>query len=110
MNFQENLIENTARASARAAELASAAMATAKGRARVAAERVELLKAAGQKLNLVARRHATRFIKQNRTLVSAAGKDLSELARSTIATFTREAAPASPIRRKPAKRSSKKAR
>jgi len=55
----------------------------------------------GQGLNAVTRRHATRFVKQNRTLAMSAGKDLRALARATFATFAGDAAPKSRARRKP---------
>lgn len=81
MNFQEKMFETTADLRARAAK------------------RVEVLKGslaaltdAGRELNKVARRHATRFVKENSTLAVSAGKDVSALARSTFATLSKRAA------------------
>jgi hypothetical protein len=101
MNLQEKLIENAAQIRARAGEITATAIATARTGASRAAERLELLKSVGQGLNTVTRRHATRFVKQNRTLAMAAGKDLRGLVRSTFATFAADAAPTSRARRKP---------
>jgi hypothetical protein len=96
MNFQEKLFETTADLRARAAALATGAVATARARAEVAAKRVEALKGsfealtvAGREFNKVARRHAVRFVKENSTIAADAGKDVSALARSTYATLAK---------------------
>jgi hypothetical protein len=109
MNFQEKLLETTADLRSRAAVLAGAALKTARARAGVAAKRVELLKGslatlnvASREFNKVARRHAARFIKENSTIATAAGKDVSSLARTTFATLAKR--PAANKARKPAAR------
>ncbi len=109
MNFQEKVFEATAQLRARAEALAQAAIETTRGRADVAARRVDGLKKsfavlndAGRQFNQVARRHASRFVKQNSPLVAAVRKDVSELARSTFSTLTRR--PAAKKGRKPAAR------
>jgi hypothetical protein len=117
MNFQEKVLETTADLRARAAALANAAVANARTRAEVAARRVNVLKGsftaltvAGRELNKVARRHATRFVKENSTIAVSASKDVSALARTTYATLTQRAAPAK-ARKAPAarKRAARKA-
>jgi len=116
MNFQEKMFEVTADLRGRAATLAEAALKTARTRAGVAAKRVEALKGsfatltvASRAFNKVARRHASRFVKENSTLAAAAGKDVSALARTTFATLAKR--PAGKKSRKPTgrKRSSAKA-
>jgi hypothetical protein len=109
MNFQEKVLEATADLRSRAAVLASAALKTAQARAGAAAKRVEGLKgslatlnAAGRELNKVARHHAARFVKENSTIATAAGKDVSSLARGTIATLAKR--PATKKARKPVAR------
>jgi hypothetical protein len=96
MTFQEKMFEATADLRARAAALATAAVATARTRADVAAKRMELLKgslvtlsAASRQLNKVARNHAVRFVKENSALAAAATKDVSALARTTYATLAK---------------------
>jgi hypothetical protein len=100
MNFQEKMLETTADLRARAAALADVAVNTARTRATFAAKRVEVLKGsfaaltvAGRELNKVARRHAARFVKENSTIATSAGKDVSALARTTFTTLTQRAAP-----------------
>ena len=115
MNFQEKMLESTADLRARAAALANVAITTARSRAKVAAKRAEVLKGsfatltiAGRELNKVARRHATRFVKENSAIAANAGKDVSALARTTYATLTQRAA--APKARKAArKRATRKA-
>ena len=88
MNFQEKLFESTAELRARAATLATEAVAIARARAKVAAQRFEVLTVAGREFNQVARRHAIRFVKENSTIAANARKDVSTLARNTYATLT----------------------
>jgi len=117
MNFQEKVLETTADLRGRAAALANVAVTTARTRAQIAAKRVDVLKGsfaaltiAGRELNKVARRHATRFVKENSTIAVSAGKDVSALARTTYATLTQRAA-AKKARKTPAarKRATRKA-
>jgi hypothetical protein len=116
MNFQEKVLETTADLRARAAAIANVAVTTARARAEVAAKRVNGLKGsfavlttAGRELNKVARRHATRFVKENSTIAVDAGKDVKALARSTYATLTKPTA-AAKARKAPArKRATRKA-
>jgi sugar phosphate isomerase/epimerase len=112
MNFQEKMIETTTELRARAAALATGAIARARVRAQLAAKRVEslkgsisALKVAGRELNKVARRHAVRFVKENSSLAADAGKDVSALARSTYVTLAQRA----PAKRAPIKRAARKA-
>ena len=93
MNFQEQLIEASSDLRTRATALTTAALDVA--RAGVSARRVDELKDsfatlsnAGRELNKVARRHATRFVKENSALAVAVSKDVSALARSTYATLS----------------------
>ena len=109
MNFQEKLLEASAELRTRAAALAATAVETARTRAKLDT-RVEDLKKSilvlnGARLQLrkVAGRHASHFVKQNSTLVSAVRKDVSELARSTFASLSRRPA-AKKVRRAPAAR------
>ena len=90
MTFQEKMFETTVDLRARAAAIANAAVDAARTRATVASKRVELLKgslmalsAASRQLNKVARNHASRFVKENSALALAAGKDVSDIARTT---------------------------
>ena len=99
MNFQEKVFETTADLRARAAALAAVVVTAARARVEVAANRVKGLKGSVQALtvasrefNKVARRHASRFVKENSTIAADAGKDVSALARSTFSTLTRSAA------------------
>jgi hypothetical protein len=105
MNFQEKLIEASSDLRARAATLTNAAFDLARARASVAAKRVGLkgsfatLTVAGQALNKVAQRHASRFVKENSAIAVAAGKDFGALARSTYATLAGRKAAAKPARK-----------
>jgi hypothetical protein len=108
MNLQEKMFEATAQLRARAEALAQAALETTRNRADSAARRVDGLKKsiavlndAGRQFNQVARRHASRFVKQNSPLVAAVRKDVSQLARTTLATLTQ--APVQKKTRKPAR-------
>src|SRR5690348_4668161 len=106
MNFQEKIIEATAHLRERATAAADAALGSARLRADRAAKQVEglrkslvVLNDAGRQFNKVARLHARRFVKQNSPLVAAVRKDVSALARDTIATLT-----GAPSARKPARK------
>ena len=106
MNFQEKLIEASSDLRARAATLTNAAFDIARARASVATKRVDGLKGsfatltvAGQALNKVAQRHASRFVKENSAIAVAAGKDFGALARSTYATLAGRKAAAKPARK-----------
>jgi hypothetical protein len=99
MNFQEKLFEATAQLRTRAEALAQAAVDTTRSRADIAARRVDglrkslaVLNDAGRQFNQVARRHASRFVKQNSPLVAAVRKDVSQLARTTFTSLTQRAA------------------
>ena len=70
LNLQEKVIETTGELRVRAAALAAVAVGTARD------------------LEKVARRHARRFIVENRAIALEAGKDLGLLFRSTYASFT----------------------
>jgi hypothetical protein len=94
MSLQEKVFEATADLRTRALALANAALTQARARADVAAKRVGTLKVslatlstAGRELNKVARQHAVRFVKQNSAIALDAGKDVSALARSTLASL-----------------------
>ena len=95
MTLQERLIEASSDLRARAVALTTAALDLAGSRAGISARRIDLLKGslatltvASRELNKVARRHASRFAKENSALAVAAGKDVSALARSTFATLS----------------------
>jgi hypothetical protein len=112
MNFQEKMFEATAQLRARAEAIAQAAFETTRTRADVAARRVDGLKKsiavlndAGRQFNQVARRHASRFVKQNSPLVAAVRKDVSQLARTTFATLTK-----APVARKARKQAAARKR
>ena len=112
MNFQSKVFETTADLRARAAALANVAVVTARTRANQAAERVGTLKGslaalqlAGRDFNKVARRHVSKFVKQNTAIAREAGKDVSALARSTYSQLaTRETV----VTRKPRKAAARK--
>jgi len=94
MNLQERIVT-------RATAFTTAALDIARARAGVASKRVDLLKdsfttlsVASRALNEVARRHASRFVKENSAIAVAAGKDFGALARSTYATLSGRKAPA----------------
>jgi hypothetical protein len=117
MNFQEKMLESTADLRSRASAIAHVALTTARARAEIAAKRVHGLKSsfavltiAGREFNKVARRHATRFVKENSSIAANAGKDVTALARNTYATLTQRAAPTK-ARKPPAtrKRTTRKA-
>jgi hypothetical protein len=93
MNLQEKVLETTTGLRVRAAALASVAVDTARN------------------LDKVARRHACRFVVENREIVAEAGKDLGLLFRSTYASFTnREAKVRAPRKKTVARKTrSKKA-
>lgn len=111
MYFQDKFVETTQDLRARAASLGKAALIAARERAGLAANRVEMrvavlktslstLGVAGRELEKVARRHGSKFLKQNVTIAQAARKDVTTLARSTIETFAKRAAPAKAKTRK----------
>lgn len=94
MNFQEKVFEATADVRSRALALADAALAQARIRAGVALKRMDSLKGslstlstASRELTRVARRHGARFVQQSSTIALDAGKDVSALARTTIASL-----------------------
>ena len=94
-DVQERLIEVSSELRARASALAATALDAARSRAGLTSRRVEVLKGsfdaltiAGRELNKVARRHASRFVKENSALAIAAGRDMSALAQSTYATLS----------------------
>jgi hypothetical protein len=74
MNFQEKVFESTADFRAR----------TAKG-VQILKTSLSALQVAGRELNKVARRHVSRFVKENLGVAIEAGKDVRALARSTYA-------------------------
>ena len=112
MNFQDKVIETTADFRARAAALTQAALVTVRAQADAATGKVAQLKTslsalqlAGREFNKVARRHVSRFVKQNSSIAREAGKEVSALARTTYQQLSkREAAPA----RKPRKTAARK--
>ena len=96
MNFQQKVAEATAQLRARSEAIAQAAFETACGRGDVVSRRVgdlkkslAVLNAAGRELNQVARRHASRFVKQNSPLFAAVRSDVTELARTTFNTLSK---------------------
>ena len=94
MNFQSKVFETTADLRALAVERVS----TLKGS-------LAALQVAGREFNRVARRHVSKFVKQNTAIAREAGKDVSALARATYSQLaTREAA----ITRKPRKPAARK--
>jgi hypothetical protein len=101
MNFQEKVLEATADLRSRAALLAAEALKTARVRVDLKAS-LATLSVASRELNKVARRHAARFVRENSTIVVAAGKDVSALARTTYASLSKR----TPVKaaRKPAVR------
>jgi hypothetical protein len=86
MNFQEKVFERTAELRTLAARRIEALKGS-----------LAVLKAAGEDLNQVARRHVGRFVKENRSIALAAGKDLKAFARDTYASFRQS--PAAPVRK-----------
>jgi len=96
MNFQEKLLEVAAEVRSRSLALANTAFETARHRANDAAKHASVLqgslvtlRGSGRALNKVVRRHAARFVKENATIVRAAGKDVSALARDAYASFAK---------------------
>ncbi|HTU64916.1 MAG TPA: hypothetical protein VMF52_03110 [Steroidobacteraceae bacterium] len=94
MNFQEKLVDVSAELRARATALSHTALDVVRARAAIAARRAEGLKgsfetlsAASRQLAGVARRHASRFVKENSALARAAGADVTVLARETYASL-----------------------
>lgn len=71
MNLQEKFLVTSAEVRARAA----------RGVARLHSS-LGVLGGAGRELKVVARRHGARFVRQNSTLASAVGQDLSRIVRS----------------------------
>ena len=99
MTFQEKMFESTADLRARAAALANAAVDAARTRTDAATRRLELLKgslmtlsAASRQLNKIARNHGTRLVKENSAIAIAAGKDVSDMARTTYAALAQRTA------------------
>lgn len=95
MNFQEKLLEATHDFRARAVHLSQSALVTAREGVEFATRRVEkrvgalktslsTLGVAGRELERVARRHGTKFVKQNATLARAARMDVTALALTTL--------------------------
>jgi hypothetical protein len=108
MNFQEKLLEASAELRTRAAAIAASAVETARRakldtRVEDLKKSISVLNGARLALRKVAGRHASHFVKQNSTLVSAVRKDVSELARSTFATLAKRPV-AKKARRTPAAR------
>jgi hypothetical protein len=115
MNFQEKMFEATQDLRARAATLAQSALITARERATVAARRVEkrvgalkisltTLGVAGRELEKVARRHGSRFVKENATIAQAARKDVTSLALTTFDAIAKRATSATKAKRGTAKK------
>lgn len=98
MNLRDKAFETASDFRNRALAFADAAVATARERASLTPEvrtRLEssmtALKLAGRQLRKVAGLHAAKFVEQNSSLVRAAGKDVSALARSTFQQFKQDA-------------------
>lgn len=107
MNFQQKLFETSAQLRARAAHILGAALASAREQAEAAAERAEKLRQpvtiigqAGREIGKVARRHATRFVRQNANLASKVRDDVGTIARKTLNSLRNEARPRKPAVRK----------
>jgi hypothetical protein len=118
MNFQEKVFETTAELRSRATAFANATIVAARSQATQAARRVDTLKGslaslkvAGRALNTVARRHGSRFVKENSAIALDAAKDVSALARATYSQLSKRETAAARKRRKPTarKRASKAA-
>jgi hypothetical protein len=119
MNFQEKVIEMASDLRTRSLALAQAAIQAGRVRAQDATRRaavlqgsLDLLGTSGRELNKVVRRHAVRFVKENSTIVRAASKDVSEIARDTYASFTKSGAKkqAAPTRKSATSRKRARAR
>jgi hypothetical protein len=93
MNFQEKVFENTADFRARAAKHVE----TLKGS-------LAALKIAGNALSKVARRHGSRFVKENSAIALEAGKEVGALARATFAQLASKPAATARKPRKPVAR------
>lgn len=100
MNFQEKLMEASADLRARAAALAASAIGNSRVRLKAS---LAVLNGAGRELKKVARRHGTRFVKQNSIIAADVRKEVTTLAQSTYASLTRRPAPKK-ARRAPAAR------
>lgn len=106
MNIPSQVIESTADLRARAAALADSAVTRA--RALLTSKRADSVKAsltalqlAGREFNKVARRHASRFVKENSVIARDAGKEVTALARSTYTSLAKQvASPAAKTARK----------
>ena len=94
MNFQEKLLESSAELRTRARAIAASAAKTVRDPAKL----LSALDGARRKLGRVARRHGTRFVKQNASIASDLRKDVTELARTTYATLSTRPAPKKPRR------------
>ena len=83
MNFQENLVEASSQLRSRLFALAASAIDAARRRGNLNSRVADLKKSfvvlngARRQLRKVAGRHASHFVKQNATLVSAVRKDVS---------------------------------
>jgi hypothetical protein len=100
MNFQEKVIETTAQLRARAAQRVDRLKTS-----------LSSLQVASRALNTVARRHASRFVKENSAIALDAAKDVSALARATYSQFAKGDAAVARKRKSPVarKRSAAKA-
>jgi hypothetical protein len=100
MNFQEKIIETAAQLRTRAAQ-----------RVEVLKGSLANLQVAGRALNTVARRHGSRFVKENSAIALDAAKDVSALARATYSQFAGRDVTVARKRKSPAarKRSAAKA-
>ena len=114
MNLQAKVVETATDIRARAAALTEATIEIARGQAAANAERIALIKTslsalrlAGRELNHVARRHVSRFVKQNSTIAREAGKEVSALARATYEQISKRDQAIAP---KPAKAAARKRR
>jgi hypothetical protein len=116
MNFQAKVIETTADLRARVSTLAGSAVDLARSSAADGAKRAALLKgtlstlrSAGGELNKVARRHVSRLVEQNSSIVVDAGKDLTALAKATYTRITTVNKPARRTRKTTARKRTRKA-
>jgi hypothetical protein len=119
MNLQEKVFEVASDLRARSLALAQAAIEAGRIRAQEAARRAVILQGSldtlgvsGRELNKVVRRHAARFVKENSTIVRAATKDVSAIARDTYASFAKSGAKkqAAPTRKSASSRKRARAR
>jgi hypothetical protein len=100
MNFRDKFAEATAQLRARSEAIAQSALEKAGVRPDLIARRVggfkkslAVLNVAGRELNQVARRHASRFVKQNSPLFTAVRNDVTQIARSAYSTLSKGQAP-----------------